>query len=495
MWRRAPESLAEPAAGAAPLRPVAASAPALALRGVSVEYQGAHVLRSLALEIRRGERVAVIGPSGAGKSTLFRLANTSLLPSGGAVRILGQDPVRLPPARLRALRARVGMVWQQLQLVPQASVLENVRMGRVGSSSLARLALGGAAEAERARVAEVLAQVGLEAELDRRLETLSGGEQQRVAVARVLHQSPDLILADEPLASVDPARAEEVLRLLLAAAEGRTLIVATHQLEPVLPFFPRVVGLRSGAVLFDLPRERVGPLELAALYQPLGATRSRERIPRAGASPPERSLRIAASSLPGDHLLPPALGALRAAHPEVRIHLSVTDTGDALARLAAGRADLAVVGARELHPELIFEDLLEDEIVLLASPALPLPPEPLAPGTLSRLPRVDREPGSATRRLAEAQLAEMGVPLDPGAALVEAGSAGALKAAVASGAGVGFASRLGAAAELAAGRLRVVAVARLRIPRRVFAALRRGGALSPAAAHLLALVRRPEPGK
>jgi phosphonate transport system ATP-binding protein len=385
----------------------------------------------------------------------------------------------------------VGTIWQQLHLVPQASVLENVRMGRAGRSSLVALALGGAGAGERAQVREVLERVGIAPKIDARLETLSGGEQQRVAVARVLHQEPDLILADEPLASVDPVRATEMLRLLLDAAEGRTLVLSTHLLEPVLPFFPRVVGLRDGEVLFDLPREQVGPLELARLYQPLAATGSRERIPWAapGASP-ANTLRVAASSLPGDHLLPRALAAFRAAHPGLRVHLSISDTGDALELLRTGRADLAVVGARDLHPDLVFEDLVEDEIVLLAAPGQALPREPLAPSALGSLPRVDREPGSATRRVVEEQLAAMGAPLDPGAAVAEAGSPGALVAAVEAGVGVGFASRLSVAAELAAGRLHEVRVERLRIPRRIHAAARRSAPPAEPARALLDLVRR-----
>ncbi|BDG03224.1 LysR substrate-binding domain-containing protein [Anaeromyxobacter oryzae] len=470
--------------------------PALELEGATVDYRAARALAGVRLAIRSGERVAIIGPSGAGKSTLLRLANTSLFPTAGVARVLGEDPATLGAGRLRALRARVGTIWQQLHLVAQASVLENVRMGRVGSSTLAALALGGASGAERARVAAVLARVGLEHKLDERLERLSGGEQQRVAVARVLHQSPDLLLADEPLASVDPARAAEVLRLLVSAAEGRTLVVSTHLLEPVLPFFPRVVGLRAGEVLFDLPRERVGAADLARLYQPLGATPSGERIAttplpalRGSSGPP---LRVAASTLPGDHLLPRVLPALRAAHPDVCVHLSVSDTGAALDALLGGDAEVALVGARDLHPDLVFEDVLEDEIVLLAAPALGglgLGAAPLPASDLARLPRVDRERGSATRRIVEAQLAEMGSPLDPAAQVAEAGSPAALLGAIAAGLGVGFASRLSAAADLAAGRVREVPVERLRIPRRVYAAVRRDRPLPETARALLDLVR------
>lgn len=464
----------------------AVAAPALALDDVTVDYGGHRALSRVSLRIGAGERVALIGPSGAGKSTLLRLANTSLFPSAGAVHVLGRSPAALAPGALRALRARVGTIWQQLHLVPQASVLENVRMGRVGIASLASLALGGARACERALVAEVLGRVGIAAKLDQRVETLSGGEQQRVAVARALHQAPDLLLADEPLASVDPARASEVLALLLDAARGRTLVISTHQLEPVLACFPRVVGLRAGEVLFDLPRERVGAAELARLYRPPGAEPAGDAIAFAGSA---ALLRVAASTLPGDHLLPRVLPAFRERHPGTRVALSVEDTGAALDRLLAGEADLAFVGAREHRADLVFEDVLEDEIVLLAAPGLALPPGPLGAAALARLPRVDREPGSGTRHVVEAQLAAMGAALPPALAVVEAGSPAALVRAVMEGLGVGFASRRSVEQELSAGRLREVPVERLRVLRRVYAAARREAPPPEAGRTLVALLR------
>jgi len=463
--------------------PVAAS-----LQGVSVSYAGVPALRGIALSIRRGERVAIIGPSGGGKTTLLRLLNTSLLPTAGAVRVLGEDPAALATPALRALRARVGTVWQQLHLVPQASVAENVRMGRIGRTSLAALAAGGLSRAERARVAAVLSQVGLEARIDARLDRLSGGEQQRVAVARVLHQAPELLLADEPLASVDPARAAEVVELLVAAARGRTLVVATHVLEPVLPRFARVVGLREGRIAFDRPREQVGAEDLARLYGPDAAAPSGDAPLRAQGEGPT-PLRVAASTTPGDALLPRVLPALRAAYPEVRIVLSVKDTAGALADLASGLADLALVGARDAPAGVAFEDVAEDEIVLVAPPGLLLPPEPLGLADLVRLPRVDREPGSATRRIVELQLSAMGLPLPHAAAVLVAGSAAAQAAAVEGGAGVGFLSRLSVAPALAAGRLRQVRVDRLRIPRRLYAAWRPADPPPAAARRLVDLLR------
>jgi phosphonate transport system ATP-binding protein len=469
-------------------RPVVA-----ALDGAAVVHGRFAALRGVSLRIRAGERVAVIGPSGAGKSTLLRLLNTSILPSAGEVAILGDDPVRLRRGALRRLRGRIGTVWQQLHLVPQASVAENVRMGRVAQSSLAAFALGALSSAERARVLAVLEQVELAARIDERVDRLSGGEQQRVAVARVLYQGPELLLADEPLASVDPTRGAELLRLLLAAAAGRTLVVSTHQLEPVLPHFPRVIALRGGEVLFDRRRDEITADDLARLYRSEASAPSPDRAIPFATGGSQVTLRIAASTLPGDYLLPRLLPRFREAFPEVRVSLSVHDSAEALEALRAGRADLALVGARDPHPDLVFEDVAEDEIVLLAPPGLAVPGEPIPPAVAARLPRVDREPGSATRRVVEEQLAAMGCPLDPDAQVLEVGSPEAVKAAVAAGAGVAFASRLSAADDLAAGRVRALAVERLRIPRRIFAAVRRG-APPPAAARALLDLLRAEAG-
>jgi phosphonate transport system ATP-binding protein len=460
---------------------------AVVLDGVTFSYGAAAALRDVTLAIGRGERVAVIGPSGAGKSTLIRVLNTSLLAGPGRARILGTDPAALAPPRLRALRARIGTVWQQLHLVPQASVAENVRMGRVGSASVAALALGGLSAADREAVAAVLGEVGLEHKIDERLDRLSGGEQQRVAVARVLFQAPDVLLADEPLASIDPALGAEVIRLLLQAAHGRTLVVSTHQLDPVLPHFPRVVGLRDGAIAFDAPTADVGADDLARLYQPLASTPSPDRP--ADPAPRSGPLRLAASTTPGDYLLPRVLPAFRAAHPAERLALAVRDTAVALDDLAAGRVDLALVGARLPRDGFVFEDVATDEIVLVRAAAHGAASAPLLPSALARLPRVDREPGSATRRVAEAHLAALGAPLDASAAVMEAGSVEAQKAAIAGGAGFGFVSLLAVAGDVAAGRLRIVPVARLAIPRRIYAAYRGDAPPTPAARALLDLLR------
>ena len=241
--------------------------PGLAFLGAGFAVGPIRALDTVDLVVRRGERIAIVGPSGAGKTTLLRLAGASMFASTGVVRVLGEDPARLRGAALRSLRARIGMIHQQFQLVPQASVIENVLLGRVGTHGILRLALAPMRGAERGRVAELLDRVGLGPRLDERVDRLSGGEQQRVAVARVLWQRPEVVLADEPFSSVDPGRSAEVVRLLLAAAEDRTLVVSTHQIGPIRNLVDRFVGLRNGRVLFDLPRREVTEERLASLYR------------------------------------------------------------------------------------------------------------------------------------------------------------------------------------------------------------------------------------
>jgi phosphonate transport system ATP-binding protein len=469
--------------------------PAVALRGTAKRYGPLEALRAVSLVLRAGERVAVVGPSGAGKSTLLRLVNTSLAPSAGSVEVLGVDVCRLSPRSLRALRARIGTVYQQLHLVPQASVMQNVVAGRLGRMSVPRALLALLSRDEAERVRAVLAQVGIAEKLFERVDRLSGGEQQRVAIARALYQDPELLVADEPFASVDPARAEEIAALLARSSAGRTLVVTTHRLEPLLPHIDRVVGLRAGAVTFDRPPAALTLDDLAGLY---AATRGAPavRSPRTNGRPspaPRESaglLAIGASNTPGEFVIPRTVRAFVRSYPGVRLGVAVKDTAEITADLLAGRIDLAFVGARSPHPELEYEDVAEDEIVLVTAPGLEgLPEEPVPAALAARLPRVEREAGSGTRAVVEEHLANLGAPLDPAAVQLEVSSLVGLKAAVLSGIGVAFASRLAVADELEEGHLRALRIDGVKIPRRLFAAWRRGVRPSPAAARVLELAR------
>ena len=229
--------------------------PAFELEHVDVAPGGAPVLTGLSLAIDPGEAVAIVGPSGAGKTTLLRLLNGSVRPTAGHVRAFGRPIDDLSPRELRRVRADIGVVHQDLCLVPNVRVLQNVLAGGLGRLSLAA-SLRSMLLPSRALQHEVYAildRVGIPEKLHERTDRLSGGERQRVAIARALFQRPSALLADEPVSSVDPARARDAVRLLtdISRDSGLTLLVSLHNLDLAREFFPRLVGLRSGRLRFD----------------------------------------------------------------------------------------------------------------------------------------------------------------------------------------------------------------------------------------------------
>ena len=241
----------------------------VSMEDVGVVFGGNAALQGVDLEVRAGERVALVGPSGAGKTTVLRLCTADVTPTTGTVSVLGRPLADLNPADLRAVRRRIGAVYQQLNLVGPLQVVHNVNAGLLGAWTTGRALRSLVRPAGVAAVRDALDRVGLAGKLHERTDRLSGGEQQRVALARVLVQQAELVLADEPVASLDPARAEEVMDLLGAVAgEGtRTLLVSLHDFELARRRCDRVVGLREGRVVFDLPADRVTDDLGAALYR------------------------------------------------------------------------------------------------------------------------------------------------------------------------------------------------------------------------------------
>ena len=223
----------------------------------------------LDLKIGAGERVAFIGPSGAGKTTLFRLLNCTLKPTAGRLWVGGREVAHLHGAALRAARRRIGTIYQQHNLVPRLPVIHNVLAGRLGTWSTTRALLSLARPVEVEEAHRALQQVGIPEKLYARTDELYGGQQQRVAIARALLQDPDIILADEPVSSVDPTLAAGIVHLLtdISRATGKTLVVNLHSVDLALATFPRIIGLRDGRVLFDLAPEAVRDETLAALYR------------------------------------------------------------------------------------------------------------------------------------------------------------------------------------------------------------------------------------
>lgn len=241
------------------------------LEETSHRYGERTALRDVSLKINEGEQVALIGPSGCGKTTLLRLIGTQLAPSEGLLHVLGQNPAELSPRELSSLRTRIAMIPQHLGLVPNVRVLRNVLNGRLGSTSLLTTLrqMVWPNMAEKKAVFELLERTGIAEKIYDRTDSLSGGQQQRVAVARALFQKPSIILADEPVSSIDPARARSMIQLLshLSRQEGLTLIVSLHNLELAREFFPRLIGLREGGKIFDTSPEHLSERECRELYQ------------------------------------------------------------------------------------------------------------------------------------------------------------------------------------------------------------------------------------
>ena len=249
---------------------VTASATALEVANLRVRYGrgGVEALRGVDLKVPPGQTVALIGTNGAGKSTLLRCLVRLIEPTQGAVVIHGTDVTALSRGKLRAVRRDVGFVFQRFHLIPRLSAFHNVVHGAMGHRGT-RCAWPLTSPREvRADAMSSLERVGLSALADRRVDTLSGGQQQRVAIARMLMQRPSLILADEPVASLDPASAQAVMELMrsIAAERDVTVIMALHQIDLALRYADRVVGLRNGVVEFDRPAVECDAAQLNPVF-------------------------------------------------------------------------------------------------------------------------------------------------------------------------------------------------------------------------------------
>ena len=246
-----------------------AGTPLLSVRGLVKEYpNGFRALDGIDLDVQRGEFVVIIGLSGAGKSTFIRCLNRLLDPTAGTLRFAGEDVTRVRGSALRGLRRRVAMIFQQFNLIGRASVLVNVMTGSLQRQPLWRAVLGLWDRATRAEARRTLGLVGLEGYDRRRADALSGGQQQRVAIARALLQRPDVILADEPVASLDPATSHSVMRYLKALQEehGLTVLANLHFLSLARAYATRVVALKAGAKVFDGPPSEITDERFRAIY-------------------------------------------------------------------------------------------------------------------------------------------------------------------------------------------------------------------------------------
>lgn len=243
--------------------------PIFQLKNVSKRFGNYIAIADINLQIYAGERVALVGSSGAGKSTIINLLNGTLRPTKGEVWVLGKNLAALKPASLRHVQRQVGTIYQQFHLVDNLRVIHNVNAGHLGrwSFPLAAISLIYPQEVETAALA--LKQVGIEEKLYDRTDSLSGGQLQRVAIARVLVQNPAAILADEPISSLDPERSREIMHLLiqLTQTQGKTLVTSLHAFEYARNYFQRLVGLRQGRILFDAPPQAVSAEMVQQLYR------------------------------------------------------------------------------------------------------------------------------------------------------------------------------------------------------------------------------------
>ncbi|MCX7372123.1 MAG: phosphonate ABC transporter ATP-binding protein [Alphaproteobacteria bacterium] len=243
-------------------------APSLILDGVAKRYGATVALDDVSFTVAPGEFVALLGPSGAGKSTLFRCVTRLVAPDAGAVRVLGRDMAPMRGGELRRARREVGLIFQQFNLIARLSALENVLAGRLGHAPTWRVVLRRFTRADRQLALSALDRVGLLAQAGQRADSLSGGQQQRVAIARVLTQQARLLLADEPVSSLDPQSAENVLGALrgIARENGIAVVCALHQVELARRFADRVVALREGRKLLDARAAAFDAAAFEALY-------------------------------------------------------------------------------------------------------------------------------------------------------------------------------------------------------------------------------------
>ena len=229
---------------------------------------GTRALGDITIDIRRGEFLVLIGLSGSGKSTLLRCINRLVEPSSGAVVFDGVDVTRASAREMRRIRRRIGMIFQQFNLVRRSSVLSNVMAGRLGYRGTWRTIVGRPTRADIDLAFRNLARVGILDKAFARADALSGGQQQRVGIARALMQQPELMLADEPVASLDPATSHSVMKYLeeINRKDGITVICSLHFLSLARRYGTRVVALKGGAVAFDGSPADIDELRFKDIY-------------------------------------------------------------------------------------------------------------------------------------------------------------------------------------------------------------------------------------
>lgn len=243
--------------------------PILQFDNVTKNYpNGVHALQGISFTVQEGEFISVIGPSGSGKSTLLRAINALIPISDGAVTLDGQNVAAQHGRALRELRRKVGMIFQNYNLVYSLSVLQNVLHGRLGYMPGPQGVLGLYSEADKRQALDLLEELGLSDFAYNRAADLSGGQKQRVGIARAIMQQPKLLLCDEPIASLDPSSAKIIMDLLRSMTARRNIacIVNLHQLDVALQYSTRIIGLSKGIIVFDGPPARLSDEMIECIY-------------------------------------------------------------------------------------------------------------------------------------------------------------------------------------------------------------------------------------
>lgn len=244
----------------------------LLLEDVSKRYQSRTAIESIDLKVPRGQMLGVIGRSGAGKSTMLRMINRLVDPSGGVIRHEDRDVTALKGRELMRWRASCAMIFQQFNLVGRLDVVTNVMLGRLNRHGFLGSMTASFTAAERAMAVAALDRLGIAHVALQRAETLSGGQQQRVAIARALLQEPQIMLADEPIASLDPRSAKIVMDALrrINREEQITVLVNLHDLDVARAYSDRIIGIAHGTIVFDGRPEELGEAAILRIYGPEG---------------------------------------------------------------------------------------------------------------------------------------------------------------------------------------------------------------------------------
>ena len=237
----------------------------LRIKGLTKRYRtGDLALKGIDIEVPDGQVMALIGPSGAGKSTVIRCINRLVEPTAGTITLNDTEIVGLRSGELRRMRRRMGMIFQEYALVERLSVMENVLSGRLGYVGFWQSFMRKFPQSDIDEAFRLLARVGLDHMADKRADELSGGQRQRVGICRALIQNPELLLVDEPTASLDPKTSRQIMRLIKELCGERKLaaIINIHDVMLAQMFAERIVGLKLGEIVYDGPPDKLTPAGL-----------------------------------------------------------------------------------------------------------------------------------------------------------------------------------------------------------------------------------------